>query len=681
MKRFTFVCCLLERVGKPSQSCARTEAGLPDRPGRPLPHGRGSVRLKPFTLILLALIAPFQAHAQVGACCLGSASCVNTDSAGCALGTGEFLGAGTSCKSAVCEGACCLAEKQCTEGARDDCAAGEFQGAGSACATHCPAPLGATIAYQGQLKHNGTPVNDTIDLEASLWTAQIGGDQVGEAMVATEVEVVHGLFTAHLHFRQHLLRTNALYLQVAVRRPHDPSGKLPFSPLSPRQLLTTTPYALQTRGLYVNDSGNVGIGTTDPQAALHVEGGDFILPGLRVFKTSESVNVIGGSDMNQVSPGVNGATISGGGELFLSSNNRVTDDFGTVGGGGNNQAGDGAGSLSDRAYATVGGGLSNTASGGASTVGGGFGNVASGGASTVVGGEFNTAGGNFSFAAGRRARVRTAQQTGTTTGDQGTFIWSDSTNAEFASTGANQFLIRAGGGVGIGTNGPVAGLHVNRQPLTFGGTLALEGTNHTYMSFFSGGVAGGRRAWLGFGGANSTVLTIANENEGGNIVLSTGSSGRVGINLLAPSYALELPNSADVAVGRGRANAWVTYSSIRWKDNVRPIGDALGKLLRLTGVEFDWKTEHGGAQDIGFVAEDVGKVLPDIVSWESDGEHAQGLAYGRLTALLVEAVKELDTKVAQKDAQIAALADRLTALEQSLVRSEERRMRCEVSFP
>jgi len=37
----------------------------------------------------------------------------------------------------------------------------------------------------------------------------------------------------------------------------------------------------------------------------------------------------------------------------------------------------------------------------------------------------------------------------------GTFVWADSTNADFASTGVNQFLIRVSGGVGIGTNNPL----------------------------------------------------------------------------------------------------------------------------------------------------------------------------------------------------------------------------------
>ncbi len=63
--------------------------------------------------------------------------------------------------------------------------------------------------------------------------------------------------------------------------------------------------------------------------------------------------------------------------------------------------------------------------------------------------------GQRSFAAGRRAKVRAAAATGTVNGDEGTFVWSDSTIVDFTSTGPDQFLIRAAGGVGIN---PEAGI-------------------------------------------------------------------------------------------------------------------------------------------------------------------------------------------------------------------------------
>src|SRR5204863_1921371 len=87
------------------------------------------------------------------------------------------------------------------------------------------------------------------------------------------------------------------------------------------------------------------------------------------------------------------------------------------------------------------------------SVGGGDNNNGSGKYSAVPGGQLNKAAGDFSFAAGRRAKANHA----------GSFVWADSpsTNgADFSSSGTNQFLILAGGGVGIGTANPLTVLHV-----------------------------------------------------------------------------------------------------------------------------------------------------------------------------------------------------------------------------
>jgi FtsZ-binding cell division protein ZapB len=91
----------------------------------------------------------------------------------------------------------------------------------------------------------------------------------------------------------------------------------------------------------------------------------------------------------------NYATIAGGGPSDIAypdtTNNRVTDSYGTIGGGGNNQAGDGDGDVTNTRYATVGGGWGNTASGLDATVGGGYQNEASGEEATIGGGVGNEA--------------------------------------------------------------------------------------------------------------------------------------------------------------------------------------------------------------------------------------------------------------------------------------------------
>jgi hypothetical protein len=153
----------------------------------------------------------------------------------------------------------------------------------------------------------------------------------------------------------------------------------------------------------------------------------------RFIPDAASPILIGGSGANGVTPGAAGSVIGGGGApgtqvtvagLTFSCSasgcfNRVTDAFGTVGGGLGNQAGDNASSVTNSSYATVGGGFRNFAQDEGATIGGGYrgvasyyatvaggwGNQATGDFSAVAGGDSNVASGLWSFAAGREAHA------------------------------------------------------------------------------------------------------------------------------------------------------------------------------------------------------------------------------------------------------------------------------------
>ena len=132
-------------------------------------------------------------------------------------------------------------------------------------------------------------------------------------------------------------------------------------------------------------------------------------------------------------------------------------------------------------------------------------------------------------------------------------------------------------------------------------------------------------------------------NDGGSMGAASGlvyneSTGYVGIGVTAAnaSHALTLPNTAGAA-GRIKANAYVTYSSKRLKENISTIKQPIDILNNLQGVTFDWKENK--KKDIGFIAEDVGKFLPHIVEWEKNNADAQGMDYSKIVPILVEAVK------------------------------------------
>jgi hypothetical protein len=104
-----------------------------------------------------------------------------------------------------------------------------------------------------------------------------------------------------------------------------------------------------------------------------------------------------------------------------------------------NEAGNGNEDPADAQYATVAGGKDNAASGLGSTVSGGEKNLSSGSFSTIAGGFGNKTDGNFTFAAGRRANIEGTHP--------GAFVYADSNESSFDSKAANEFAVRATGGV------------------------------------------------------------------------------------------------------------------------------------------------------------------------------------------------------------------------------------------
>lgn len=556
----------------------------------------------------------------------------------------------------------------------------------SLCGLAAAAPVGTAFTYQGSLEDASGPVDDTCDFRFGLWRdpeSVLPADQVGTAQLAPGVEVVAGVFSAIIDFGAGAMNGDARWLEIEVQCPGDAG----FTMLSPRVELTPAPHAIRAaegvgppNALEVDPAtGRVGIGTQTPAELLDVVGNihatgtiasgnsitihgtagnekivstgaleihtqlgrawrmEIAVPDPEAPQYVSGPNIIGGSPINAVTPGVRGAAIAGGGSEDLEGPydylNQVTDDFGFIGGGAANRAGDESGTTEDAGYAVVGGGFGNNASGtssvvdggtynsakgshsvvgggywsyatgyaatvgggfqnnssnnagdystigggyyngavgGYSVVCGGFGNVAGGYVSTVPGGSSNAAGGDHSFAAGYRSRVRNAMSTGDSDGDEGTFAWADSTDADFASTGPNQFLIRATGGVGIGTNLPRTQLSVYedgddpdanalKQGLGSAGiNVVTDFVNGNYMPglFWSTANNNATKPKAGIylhGDSSGTSMHFGTSNQYSvgitNDALTIDPAGNVGIATTTPSSMLTIDGTASSLAG------------------------------------------------------------------------------------------------------------------------------------
>ena len=197
---------------------------------------------------------------------------------------------------------------------------------------------------------------------------------------------------------------------------------------------------------YATISGGTINYASEPHATIggghgnDAEGECSTVGGGKMNRAGGVASTVGGGERNE---STTYATVSGG------KKNNAIGRYSTVGGGEENTASLSGTTVSGGKkneaigrYSTVGGGKGNTANEGAATVGGGNNNAAKASYATVPGGQHNEANGDYSFAAGHYAKAQ----------HKGSFVWADSEDVKFESSDDNQFLIRARGGVGIGTS-------------------------------------------------------------------------------------------------------------------------------------------------------------------------------------------------------------------------------------
>jgi trimeric autotransporter adhesin len=559
----------------------------------------------------------------------------------------------------------------------------------------CGDAMAEPLRYSGTLVDAGMPADGRYAMRLALYDSASGWHRIGRQVTLDQVDVARGGFALQADFGMPLATLRQAWLQVEVAGPDGRFESLGERALVDAKALAGGA-CWATSGNAGTSPTIDFLGTTDLAALELRVGGE---RALRFDPDAISPNLLGGSRYNQLGTvrgatiAGGGTNVDGDVTVNLSGPNRVHDNYGSIGGGVANVAGTfgngsqfaptvagGSGNVASNTVAAVGGGQANQATGIASSIGGGNsntasgpygsiaggqGNTASGSASAVLGGDANTAsrpfavvaggesnsahadhafvaggelnqaGGDNSFAAGSHATVRSAAEAGNATGDAGTFVWSDAQPGSFASSGANQFLLRAGGGVGI-----------NRVPASVDVELTIEGRANdafqgnvdlVFIPSANGASGEGIAIATGLGGAgtNDAIFTIAQRNN----------------SQFVSRFRIDSDGTT-----RNTSGAWSTLSDARVKHSIEAIPSPLRTLLGLRGHRFEYTDAAPGMNDgkrLGFIAQEVREILPQWVRLGSDGYYS--VTPTGFEALAVEAMRELAEENVALHADNAAL--------------------------
>jgi len=225
---------------------------------------------------------------------------------------------------------------------------------------------------------------------------------------------------------------------------------------------------------------------------------------------------------------------------------------------------------------------------------------------------------------------------------------------------ANKIVARDGSG-NFSAGTITANLNGNATTATSAGTAtsAASATKLTTARTING---------VAFDGTANITLTAASP-----ATLSRGSylTGSNYNGSAATTWAVDATsaNSASKIIARDangdfysrymRGTGFFYTSDKRLKKDIAPIDDSMEKIRKLQGVYFKWRKDSVRA--CGFIAQDVEKVVPELVDTNEEG--MKSVQYGNITAILVEALKEQDDTIKQQQNRIENLEDRLKRLE------------------
>ena len=237
-------------------------------------------------------------------------------------------------------------------------------------------------------------------------------------------------------------------------------------------------------------------------------------------------------------------------------------------------------------------------------------------------------------------------------------------DTQIGVNGATTYF-NGGGNMGIGTNSPSHLLHLSQAaPGSSVDTMLLangSGDNGAGARLYlSGNDNAGRSVFIEgrnveAGSANEHALIFGTSSAGASPTerLRIDPLGNVGIGTTSPGYKLHV-NGSVAGVG-----AYNNLSDKRMKRDIASIENPVEQLLQIRGVTYDWRRsqypdiDFPEGRDMGVIAQDVKAVFPQAVSEADDG--ILSVAYSKLIAPIIEAIRELHQKSVRHSEELAQL--------------------------
>ena len=174
-------------------------------------------------------------------------------------------------------------------------------------------------------------------------------------------------------------------------------------------------------------------------------------------------------------------------------------------------------------------------------------------------------------------------------------------------------------------SGTIANTNIQENASTAFKTVMVDTT--TGQFYYTGSYIGGAGTGI------ENVVEDTTPQLGGNLDLNSNNISGSG-NIEIDGY---ISASGDIIA--------FASSDIRFKNDITPIANPIEKVLAIGGYEFDWNNLQGTykGHDVGVIAQEVEKVLPEVVHTRPDGYKA--VRYEKIVALLIEAIKEQQLQI------------------------------------